>query len=149
MLSFCIFCLCAIFSGKRKGEGGTCPLCPPPLNLSLKKFWECDDEEILLLTLEGKIIIFKILALSKFVSLAQALPIPNEITTTIQQIQREFLWNSSNVIIKHETICNDFQNEGLKNVNIPSKISSVTMLLRQKTIRPKLPWPEIDSNAFY
>ena len=34
------------------------------------------------LTLEGKIIIFKALALSKFVFLAQFLPIANEITTT-------------------------------------------------------------------
>ena len=39
------------------------------------------------LTLEGKIIIFKTLALSKFVFLAQVLPIPNEITTTTQRIK--------------------------------------------------------------
>ena len=45
------------------------------------------------LTLEGKIIVVKTLALSKFVFLAQALLIPNEITTTIQRIQSEFLWN--------------------------------------------------------
>ena len=60
------------------------------------------------LTLEGKIIIFKTLTLSKFVFLAQPLPFPKEITSTIQRIQREFLFNSSNVKIKHETICNDF-----------------------------------------
>ena len=77
------------------------------------------------LTLEDKIIVFKTLALSKFLFLAQVLPIPNQITTTIQQIQRKFLWNSSNVKIKHEAICNDFQNGGLKNVDIPSKISSL------------------------
>ena len=74
------------------------------------------------LTFEGEIIIFKTLALSKFVFLVQVLPIPNEITT-IQQIQKEFLWNSSNVKIKHETICNDFR--GLKNVDKSSKISSL------------------------
>ena len=33
-------------------------------------------------------------------------------------IQREFLWHSSNVKIKCNTICNDFQNEVLKNVDI-------------------------------
>ena len=43
------------------------------------------------LTLEGKTIIFKTLNLSKLVFLAQVLTIPNEITATIQQIQREFL----------------------------------------------------------
>ena len=77
------------------------------------------------LTLERKIIIFKTLALSKLVFLAHVLPIPNKITTTIQQIQREFLWKSSNIKIKHETICNDFQNGGFKKVDIPSKISSL------------------------
>ena len=35
------------------------------------------------LNLEGKIIIFKILALSKFLFLAQVFPIPNEFDTTI------------------------------------------------------------------
>ena len=65
------------------------------------------------------------MALSKFVFLAQALPIPYEITTTIQRIQREFLWNSSNVKIKRETNCNDFQNGGLKNVDLTNKISSL------------------------
>ena len=76
------------------------------------------------LTSEGKIIIFKTLALSKVVFLTQILLIPNEITTTTQRIQREFLWNSSNIKIKHETIYNDFQNGGLENVDISSKISS-------------------------
>ena len=68
------------------------------------------------LTLEGKIIIFKTLTLSKFVFLAQVLSIPNEITTTVKRIQEEFLWNPNNFKIKLETICNDFQNVGLKNV---------------------------------
>ena len=72
------------------------------------------------LTLEGKIIIFKRMALSTFVFLPQVLPIPNEITTTIQRIQIEFPWNSSNVKIKHEIICNDFQNGDLRSVDITS-----------------------------
>ena len=76
-------------------------------------------------TLEGRTIIFKTLALSKFVFLAQVLPIPNVITTTIQRIQREFLWNSNNVKINPKFIFNDFQKVGLKNVDISSKISSL------------------------
>ena len=81
------------------------------------------------LTIEGKIIIFKILTLSQFVLLAQVLPIPNETTTTIQRIQRGFLWSSNNVKIKHETTCNDFQNGGFKIVDIPRKMFYLTMLL--------------------
>ena len=77
------------------------------------------------LSLEGKSIIFKTLVLSKFVFLAQVLLIPNEITSITQRIQRKFLWNSNNVKIKHETICNDFQNGSLKNVDTSSKMSSL------------------------
>ena len=62
---------------------------------------------------------------SKFVFLAQVLPISNKITTTIERIQRGFLWNSNNVKIKHETKSNDFQNGNLKTVAISSKISSL------------------------
>ena len=41
-------------------------------------------------TLEGKIIIFKALDLLKFLFLSQILSIPDEVTTTIQRIQKEF-----------------------------------------------------------
>ena len=42
-------------------------------------------------TLEGKIIIFKTLALSKITFLAQVLVIPNQIIDALQQIQKDFL----------------------------------------------------------
>ena len=42
------------------------------------------------LTLEGRIIIFKILALSKVTFLAQVLVIPNQIIDALQQIQKYF-----------------------------------------------------------
>ena len=79
------------------------------------------------LTLEGKIIIFKTLTLSKITFLAQVLEIPNQIIDTSQQIRKDFLWNSSSPKVKHETICKDFQYGGLKNVDIKSKI--ITMPL--------------------
>ena len=53
------------------------------------------------LTLEGKIIMFKTLALSKITFLPQ-------IIFTLQQIQKYFLWNSSSPKVKHETICKYF-----------------------------------------
>ena len=82
------------------------------------------------LTQEDKI--SKTFALSKIVFLAQVLPISNEITTIVQQIQKEFLMNSNNVKIKHETISNDFQNGGLENVDISSKNSSLQCSLVKK-----------------
>ena len=76
-------------------------------------------------TLESKISIFKILALLKFVFLAQVLLISNEINTTIQRIQKNFPWTSIDGKIKCKTICNDFQNGGSEIVDISSKISSL------------------------
>ena len=47
------------------------------------------------LTLESKIVTFKALALSKVTFLAEVLVIPNQIVDALQQIQKDFLWNSS------------------------------------------------------
>ena len=47
------------------------------------------------LTLENKIIIFKLLALSKITFLAHVLVFPNQIIDVLQQMQTNFLWNSS------------------------------------------------------
>ena len=66
------------------------------------------------LTLEGKIIIFKTLALSKITFLAQVLEIQNQIIDILQQIQKDFLWNLTSPKVKHETICKDFQYGRLK-----------------------------------
>ena len=54
------------------------------------------------LTLKGKIITSKYWFYQKIVFLAYVLLITNEITITIQRIQREFLWNSNNVKIKRK-----------------------------------------------
>ena len=61
------------------------------------------------LTLEGKIIIFETLALSRVTFLKRVLVIPNLIIGTLQMKQKLFLWNSSDPKVKHETICRDFQ----------------------------------------
>ena len=47
------------------------------------------------LTLQGKIIIFKTLALSKVTFLAQFLVTADQIIDASQQIEKYFLWNSS------------------------------------------------------
>ena len=77
------------------------------------------------LTLEGKIIIFKTLALSKVTFFAEVLVIPNQIIDGLQQIQKDFLQNSSSPKEKHETICKDFQYGGLKNIDKKSKTRSL------------------------
>ena len=56
------------------------------------------------LTLEGQIVVFKSLAISKIVFQALIAPVPTYVIKTLETIQT-FLWNNSNPKIKHKTLC--------------------------------------------
>ena len=43
----------------------------------------------------------------------------------IQKIQKAFIWNNLTPKIKDETLCNSFEEGGLKNIDINSKIASL------------------------
>ena len=77
------------------------------------------------LTLQGKITIFKTLAISKIVHLALVLPVPSSVIKELNKIQQNFIWSGKNSKIKHGTLCNDYENGGLKNVDIESKMISL------------------------
>ena len=53
------------------------------------------------LTLEGKITIFKSLAISKIVHLAIITKVPNTVIEELKQIQKNFLWDNKKVQTKH------------------------------------------------
>ena len=76
-------------------------------------------------SLEGKVIIFKTLAISKIVCLAFLTVIPNSLIEELQRIQKTLIWHSSRPKISHKTLCNNFENGGLKHVDISSKIISL------------------------
>ena len=65
-----------------------------------------------ILSLEGRIIIFKTLAISKIVYLAFLTVIPNSLIEELQKIQKTFIWHSSHPKISHKTLCNNFVNGG-------------------------------------
>ena len=77
------------------------------------------------LTLEGKILIFKTLALSKIIFQAFVTPIPICVVTELEKIQKSFLWENLTSKIKHDTLCNDYKYGRLKNVDIRKKIISL------------------------
>ena len=60
------------------------------------------------LTLEGKITI-----------------LPNSTMTQLNKILKEFIWNRKKVKIKEKTLISNFDQGGLKDVDIPSKITSL------------------------
>ena len=77
------------------------------------------------LTLEGRIVVFKTLAIAKIVFLALLTKIPNQVVRELEKIQKSFLWKDSTPKIRHETTCNDYKDGGLKNVDVSYKIVSL------------------------
>ena len=59
------------------------------------------------LTLEGKIVIFKTIAISKIVFQAFIATVPKHIANELKKIQNYVFLNNSSPKIKHETLCND------------------------------------------
>ena len=86
----------------------------------LLKLWRMRN-----LTLEGKITIFKTLAISKIIHLSLVTNVPTQIINELNKIQKEFIWNGSNPKIKHSTLCNKYENGGLKNMDVLSKVISL------------------------
>ena len=77
-----------------------------------------------IITLEGKMIIFKTLALFKIVHVTLITSFSKQLIEEMQRIQKAFIWNNLTSKLKHETLCNSFEEGGLKNVDINSKIAS-------------------------
>ena len=76
-------------------------------------------------TLEEKNTIFKTLAISKIIHFSLVTNVPMQIINELNKIQKEFTWNGSNPKIKHSTLHNKYENGGLKNVDILSKVTSL------------------------
>ena len=70
------------------------------------------------LSIEGKIVVFKTLAISKLVYLALLTVIPNHITDEVAKIQKSFIRHDLSPKIKHETLRIDLKARGLKSVDI-------------------------------
>ena len=76
-------------------------------------------------TVQGKIKIFKTLAISKVIHLALVTNVPQVIIDQLNKIQKDFIWNRKYPKIKHSTLCNTHENGGLKSVHIPNKLTSL------------------------
>ena len=71
---------------------------------------------------EGKIVIFKKIAISKNFFQAFITTVPKHTVNALKKIQKTFFWNNSSPKMKHETLCNDYKDGGLKIVDILRKI---------------------------
>ena len=77
------------------------------------------------LNFEGRVVVFKSLAISKIVFQALIAPVLTHVIKALETIQTSFLWNNSNTKIKHKTLCKRYENGGLKNVDIWNKVNSL------------------------
>ena len=77
------------------------------------------------LSIAGKIAILKTLAISKIVRLALVMAIPNSDIIKLDKIKKHFIQKNGNPKIKQDTRCKDYENGGLKTVNITFKIISL------------------------
>ena len=79
------------------------------------------------LTLEGKITIFKTLAISKIVYNAYLFSVPEFVIKALKKIQKYFLWNSKRAKIKHDTLCNSYEKGGLQSVDIDLRLKAIQL----------------------
>ena len=87
---------------------------------NILKLWKLRN-----LSIEGRIVVFKSLTISKLTHLALVTEIPTSTINLLTKIQMEFIWKGKTPNIKSSTLCNDYDNGGLKNVDVFSKIVSL------------------------
>ena len=76
------------------------------------------------LTIEGKTLIFKTLAVSKVIHIGLVKGVSSSTIAQLEKIQKQFIWKKGNPKLKHTTLYNKYEQGGLKNVHIFSKITS-------------------------
>ena len=85
------------------------------------------------LTLEGRIMVFKSLAISKVIHLLLVTKLHNNTIDLMYIIQKNVIWQGKKAKIKHSSLCNGYENGGLKNVELSNKIThKYTMFMGKK-----------------
>ena len=82
--------------------------------IRLRRMWN--------LSITGKITVLKTPAVSTIVRFALVKVIPNSVILELDKIKKDFIWKNSNPKIKQDLICKDYENGGLKNIDITFKI---------------------------
>ena len=89
--------------------------------------------------------VFKSLIFSKLAYTSSVQYISGDVVKEIYKIQKDFIWRGKRPKIKHSTLIGNFENGGLKDIDIESKLKA----LKLKVIRFQLPSMEnFSSKAF-
>ena len=79
------------------------------------------------LTLSGKIIIFKTLAISKIVFVSHIGSISCDILSHLKKVHKDFIWDGKKPKIKHSTLIANYSQGGLKDIDIDTKLKSLNL----------------------
>ena len=71
---------------------------------NILKLWKLRN-----VTIKGRIVVFKSLAISKLIHLALVTEIPTTTINLLTKIQMEFIWKGKNPKIKNSTLYNDYE----------------------------------------
>ena len=77
------------------------------------------------LSLAGKILVFKALAVSKLVYVCTFENPSTQIIESLNSIQKKFMWSKKRPKIKHSTLIAHYKDGGYKDIDIETKISSL------------------------
>ena len=70
------------------------------------------------LLIQGRILSSKTLAISKVLHLALVKDAPSRTIAQLDKMHKQFIWKNGNPKLKYTTLCNQYEKEGLKSVNI-------------------------------
>ena len=73
--------------------------------------------------MRGQLSLFTSLAIPNISHLALVTEIPTSVIRN--KMQKEFIWKGKNPKIKHSTLCNKYENGGLKNADVFPKVVSL------------------------
>ena len=89
--------------------------------------WKARD-----LSLRGKVLIIKALALSKFQYLASLVTIPDHVIKQVNTIIYDFIWNGKTDKVKRNLVEQEFKNWGYKIINFTDIITASSIMWVQK-----------------
>ena len=90
-------------------------------------WWKARD-----LSLRGKVLIVKALALSKFQYLASLVTIPDHVIKQVNSMIYEFIWNGKIDKVKRNLFEQEFKNGGYKMINFTDIITASSIMWVQK-----------------
>ena len=80
------------------------------------------------LTLAGRILIFKSMALSKTVYTSTMVSPPKQFIDLLSSIKQKFIWNGHRPKIKHSTLVREYAEGGYKDIDIQSQLESLKII---------------------